>query len=169
MFTTVRNFNELFELELRYAYDCEQKLVEKGLPAMIKAAQSQELRNALQQHLEETRRHIMRLETVFSACNLTPQTKGNSVLAEIMDAAEDSASNIKMPEIRDAALIANGNLVEHYEMALYGTLVAWAHQLGFQSAAASLEQTLTEEKTADAILTELANRSANVRAARTGG
>lgn len=169
MFTTVRNFNELFELELRYAYDCEKKLVDKGLPSMIKAAQSQELRIALQQHLEETRRHITRLETVFSACNLAPETKGNSILTELMDAAEDSASNIKAPELRDAALIANANLVEHYEMALYGTLAAWARQMGYQEAAVQLEQTLNEEKAADATLTGLATRSANVRAARTGG
>lgn len=169
MFTTVRNFNELFELELRYAYDCEQKLVNKGLPSMIQAAQSPELRSALQQHLEETRRHITRLETVFSTCSLEPQTKGNSILSELMDAAEDSASNVKTPEIRDAALIANGNLVEHYEMALYGTLVAWARQLGYQDAAVSLEQTLQEEKAADAKLTQLANSTANVRAARSSG
>lgn len=166
MFTKVRNFSELFELELRYAYDCEKKLVEKGLPSMIEAAQSPELRAALQRHLQETRRHVTRLESVFSTCKLEPQTKGNDILSEIMDAAKDSAGNIDAPEIRDAALIANGNMVEHYEMALYGTLEAWALQLGYESAAAQLEETLREEKEADAKLTELANRMANTRAAR---
>ncbi len=166
MFGTVKNMNELFELELRYAYDCEQKLVEKGLPSMIEAAQSPELRSALQQHLQETKGHVRRLETVFSACQLTPDTKSNSILAEIMSAAKDSAANIPARELRDAALIANGNMVEHYEIALYGTLGAWARQLGYDNAAAQLEQTLDEEKAADAKLTELANTSANRRAAR---
>ena len=166
MFTKVRNFSELFELELRYAYDCEKKLVEKGLPSMIEAAQSPELRTALQQHLVETRQQLARLEGVFNTCRLEPQTKSNDILSEIMDAAKDSAGNIDAPEIRDAALIANANMVEHYEMALYGTLVAWALQLGHESAAAQLEETLREEKAADAKLTELANRSANTRAAR---
>lgn len=166
MFGSVKNMNELFELELRYAYDCEQKLVEKGLPAMIEAAQSPELRTALQHHLQETRAHVTRLESVFSACQLAPDTKKNSVLAEIMDAAKDSASNINARELRDAALIANGNMVEHYEIALYGTLVAWARQLGYDSAAIQLDQTLNEEKAADAKLTALANSSTNARAAR---
>jgi len=166
MFTNVKDMNELFEIELQYAYDCENKLVEKGLPSMIEAAQSPELRTGLQQHLEETRRQVTRLEQVFTACRLTPKTKSNSVLSEIMDAAKDSASNISAPEVRDAALIANGNLVEHYEIALYGTLVAWARQLGFTTAATQLEETLREEKAADAKLTQLATSSANARAAR---
>jgi ferritin-like metal-binding protein YciE len=166
MFGSVRNMNELFELELRYAYDCEKKLVDKGLPSMIEAAQSPELRTALQHHLQETRGQITRLEAVFSVCQLKPDTKNNSILAEIMDAAKDSAANIPAHELRDAALIANGNMVEHYEIALYGTLVAWARQLGYDTAATQLEQTLNEEKAADAKLTTLANSSANVRAAR---
>jgi ferritin-like metal-binding protein YciE len=166
MFGSVKNMNELFELQLRYAYDCEQKLVEKGLPSMIEAAQSPELRTALQHHLQETRGQVTRLESVFSTCRLAPDTKNNSILSEIMDAAKDSASNIPARELRDAALIANGNMVEHYEIALYGTLVAWARQLGYETAATQLELTLNEEKAADAKLTALANSSANVRAAR---
>lgn len=166
MFTNIKNMNELFEIELRYAYDCEKKLVEKGLPSMIEAAQSPELRTALESHLEETRGQLRGLETAFATGGLTPETKGNRILSEIMDAAKDSAGNIESPEIRDAALIANGNMVEHYEIALYGTLVAWARQLGFDTTATLLEQTLQEEKAADAKLTKLASSSANVRAVR---
>jgi ferritin-like metal-binding protein YciE len=80
-----------------------KKLVEKGLPSMIEAAQSPELRTALQHHLQETRGQVTRLESVFSTCRLTPDTKNNSVLSEIMDAAKDSASNIPARELRDAA------------------------------------------------------------------
>ncbi|MGH9689459.1 MAG: ferritin-like domain-containing protein [Candidatus Acidiferrales bacterium] len=166
MFTNIKNMNELFEIELRYAYDCERKLVEKGLPSMIEAAQSPELRNALQMHLEETRGQLRRLETVFATGGLTPETKSNKILSEIMDAAKDSAGNVEPPALRDAALIANANMVEHYEIALYGTLVAWARQLGFDTTTTQLEQTLQEEKAADAKLTQLASSITNVRAAR---
>jgi ferritin-like metal-binding protein YciE len=166
MFTNVKSLNELFEIELRYAYDCERKLVEKGLPSMIEAAQSPELRSALQQHLQETRGHVTRLESVFNAAGLKPDTKGNDVLEKMMSAAKDSVGNIEAPALRDAALIANGNVVEHYEMALYGTLVSFARQLGLQSAVTQLEETLKEEKAADAKLTQLATTMANAKAAR---
>lgn len=83
-----------------------------------------------------------------------------------MTAAKDSVENIKAPALRDAALIANGNIVEHYEMALYGTLAAFAQQLGLGSAVGQLKQTLNEEKAADAKLSEVAINSANVKAAR---
>jgi ferritin-like metal-binding protein YciE len=161
----VKSLQELFELELRYAYDCEQKLVKKGLPSMIEAANSSELRSALQTHLQETQTHVTRLERVFSAIGSNPDTKGNSILDEMTKAAKDSVSNIEDSSLRDTALIVNGNYVEHYEIAMYGTLVAFARQLGIQEAASLLEQTLNEEKAADAKLTEI-GRTINSRAAR---
>src|SRR5690348_11601709 len=86
MIGKIRTFRELFEMELRYAYDCEQKLVKKGLPAMIEAASSPELRSGLQQHLEETRGHVARLERVFSSLGVEPETKSNGVLDELTKA-----------------------------------------------------------------------------------
>jgi ferritin-like metal-binding protein YciE len=165
MMGKVKSLQELFELELRYAYDCEQKLVKKGLPSMIEAANSSELRSALQTHLQETQTHVTRLERVFSAIGSNPDTKGNSILDEMTKAAKDSVSNIEDSSLRDTALIVNGNYVEHYEIAMYGTLVAFARQLGIQEAASLLEQTLNEEKAADAKLTEI-GRTINSRAAR---
>jgi len=156
MFGKVKSLRELFEIELYYAYDCEQKLVEKGLPAMIQAATSPQLQAALKQHLEETRTHVRRLEQVFGAIGTEPDTKDNDVLDELMNAAEDSISNIEQSPLRDAALIVNGNMVEHFEIATYGTLAAFARNLGFQNVVSVLEQTLQEEKTADAKLTQLA-------------
>jgi ferritin-like metal-binding protein YciE len=156
MFGKVKSLRELFDLELNYAYDCEQKLVEKGLPAMIEAATSPQLQAALKQHLEETRLHVRRLEQVFGAIGTEPDTKDNEVLDELMNAAEDSVSNIEQSALRDAALIVNGNMVEHLEIATYGTLAAFARNLGFQNVVSVLEQTLQEEKTADAKLTQLA-------------
>jgi ferritin-like metal-binding protein YciE len=156
MFGKVRSLRELFDLELYYAYDCERKLVEKGLPAMIEAATSPQLQTALKQHLDETRIHVRRLEQVFGAVGTEPDTKDNEVLDELMNAAEDSVSNIEHSALRDAALIVNGNMVEHFEIATYGTLAAFARNLGFQNVVSVLEQTLQEEKTADAKLTQLA-------------
>ena len=161
----VKSLRELFELELRYAYDCEQKLVKKGLPSMIEAANSQELRSALQMHLQETQTHVSRLERVFSAIRIEPNTKSNSILDEMTKAAKDSVSNIEDPVLRDTALIVDGNYVEHYEIAMYGTLVEFARNLGIQQAVSLLEETLAEEKAADAKLTEI-SRTINPRAAQ---
>ena len=161
----VKSLRELFELELRYAYDCEQKLAKKGLPSMIEAANSPELRNALQQHLQETQNHVTRLERIFSALRAEPDTKGNSILDEMTKAAKDSVSNIEDPVLRDAALIVNGNCVEHYEIAMYGSLLEFARDLGLQQAVSPLEEILAEEKAADAKLTQI-GRSISPRAAQ---
>src|ERR1700734_2194270 len=75
MMSKIKSLNELFEIELRYAYDCERKLAEKGLPAMIDAAHSPELRSALQHHLQETQNQVTRLENVFSIAGVKPNTK----------------------------------------------------------------------------------------------
>jgi ferritin-like metal-binding protein YciE len=166
MLGNVKSLRELFEIELRYAYDCEQKLVEKGLPTMIEKVHSPELRTALQQHLGETRNHVARLERVFGVLGVQPDTKGNDILDEIMSAAKDSVSNIEESSVRDAALTLNGNLVEHYEIALYGGLVSFARNLGLQAAVGPLEETLNEEKKADAKLTQIAESVMPPSAAR---
>lgn len=165
MFGKVKSLRELFEIELYYAYDCEQKLVEKGLPAMIEGASSPQLQSALKQHLEETRNHVRRLEKVFGTIGTEPDTRDNDVLDELMNAAEDSVSNIEQSPLRDAALIVNGSMVEHFEIATYGSLVAFARNLGLKNVVSTLEQTLEEEKRADAKLTQL-GESMNQQAAK---
>jgi len=165
MFGKVKSLNELFEIELRYAYDCEKKLVEKGLPAMIENANSTELRSAFEHHLQETRKHITRLELVFSALGVQPDTKSNDVLDEMASAAKDSISNIEPSSLRDAALIVNGNVVEHYEMAIYGSLAAFARTLGLANVTTLLDETLNEEKKADAKLTQIGEEILNRQAA----
>ena len=165
MLTKIKTLQELFEIELKYAYDCEQKLVKKGIPAMIEAASSHELRDALEHHLQETQGQIASLERVFSVIGMEPDTKDNDILDKTLSAAKDSVSNIESSSLRDAALIVNGNQVEHYEIALYGSLIAFARHLGLQDAIGPLEQTLKEEKTADAKLTQIAETSMNAQAA----
>ena len=163
----VKQFQDLFETGLKYAYDCEQKLAKKGIPSMIKASSSPELRSALEHHLEETRNHVSRLERVFSICGFEAKKEDNDIIDEITDAAEDSVSETEDGSIlRDAALIVNGNIVEHYEMAVYGSLVAFARQLGHSEAVRLLEETLNEEKAADAELTAIGERAINPRAAQ---
>ena len=166
MLGKVKSLQELFGIELSYAYDTEKKLVEKGLPQMIESASSRELRTALEQHLQETRTHVTRLERVFSAIGMTPDTKTNDIFDKMASAVKDSKSNFEDSPLRDAALIANGNLVEHYEIATYGTLVSFARHLGLQDAVGLLQQTLNEEKEADAKLTQIGEQTINSQATR---
>jgi len=160
----IQNLRDLFENELRYLYDCEQKLVKKGLPTMIENSTSPELRNALELHLQETRRHVERLERVFSTIGANAKAENNDVFDEMADAVKETIGDIQSPALRDAALIMNGNKVEHYEMATYGSLVAFAQQLGLQDAAQVLQQTLEEEKAADAKLTQIGQSAVNRQA-----
>jgi ferritin-like metal-binding protein YciE len=162
----IENLQDLFEIELRYAYDCEQKLVKKGLPTMIENSTSPELRNAFEQHLGETRNHVSRLERVFGIIGSEPDTEDNDIFDEMTSSTKDIIGDINASRLRDAALIISGNKVEHYEMAIYGSLVAFAQQLGFREAANVLQQTLDEEKAADAKLTQLGETAINPSAAQ---
>jgi ferritin-like metal-binding protein YciE len=164
MIGKIKNLREFFEVELRYAYDCEQKLVNKGLPSTIEAASSTEPRTALEHHLGETRGHASR--RVFASIGAEPKTTNNEVIDEMMKATKDSAGHIEDSPLRDTALIANGNAVEHYEIALYGTLASCARALGLKDVVATFEQILAEEKAADAKLTQLSETSMNAKAAR---
>jgi len=164
---TMETLQDLFEIELRYAYDCEEKLVKKGLPTMIEKCSSSELRQALEHHLDETRNQVTRLQQVFSIIGAEPKTDSNDVFDKMSSAVKDSISHTEDGSpVRDAALIVNGNQVEHYEMAIYGSLVSFARQLGFEQAAGLLQQTLEEEKQADAKLTQIGESMINARAAQ---
>jgi ferritin-like metal-binding protein YciE len=161
----IKSFQELFETGLRYAYDCEQKLVKKGIPSMIEASNSPQLRSALEQHLQETRNQVRRLERIFGQIGAEPKTEDNDVIDEITKAAEHmiGATEDDSP-LRDAVLIVGGNQVEHYEMAVYGSLISFARQLGLSEGVNLLQQTLNEEKAADAKLTEIGETSVNPKA-----
>jgi ferritin-like metal-binding protein YciE len=166
MFGKVKDLRELFTIELRYAYDCEKKLVEKSLPTMIEKAGSGELRSALQQHLQETQTHVARLEKIFASLGEEPKTESNEIFDKMSSAVKDSIGHIEESPLRDAALIVNGNIVEHYEIATYGSLAAFAKHLGLAEAAVLLGETLEEEKKADAKLTQIGEGLLNPQAAR---
>lgn len=153
--------------ELRDAYDAEKQVL-KALPKMVKAATSEELRTAFQNHLEETRNQVARLEQAFGALGEKVRGKHCDGVAGIIEEGKSVMEEDFDEQTMDACLIAAGQRVEHYEMAAYGTLVAWAQALGHDEVAALLEETLNEEKAADEKLTAIAEGGVNQDAASAG-
>ena len=156
--------HDAFIDELRDAYDAEKQLT-KALPKMAKAASSPELRKAFETHLEETRGQLDRLEKVFESLDEKVRGKHCDGIAGIIDEGKSVMEEDFDDATMDACLIAGGQRAEHYEMAAYGTLVAWARAMGHTEAADLLEATLKEEKAADAKLTSLAEEGINQEAA----
>jgi ferritin-like metal-binding protein YciE len=158
---------DAFIEELKDAYDGEKQLT-KALPKMAKAAASPDLRTAFESHLEETRGQIDRLEQVFELLEEKAKGKRCEGIAGIVEEGSSAMGEDFDEATMDAVLIASGQRAEHYEMAAYGTLVAWAQALGESEAAQLLEQTLDEEKAADEKLTKLAEGGINQQAADAG-
>ena len=156
--------HDAFIDELRDAYDAEKQLT-KALPKMAKAASSRELRTAFESHLEETRGHVSRLEEVFASLDEKVRGKHCDGIAGIIEEGKSVMEEDFDEATMDACLIAGGQRAEHYEIAAYGTLVAWAQVLGHTDAADLLQQTLDEEKAADETLTSLAEGGINQQAA----
>lgn len=162
----IQSLEELFVTGLQYAYDAEKQLIE-ALPKMAQASQSPQLRQAFEQHLEETKEHVRRAEQIFSELGRRPETKPNTVLQAMSQEAEKMMQNIEQGPLRDAALIVAGNQAEHYEMAAYGSLRNFARLLGKQRCVDVLERTLQEEKQADAKITKIGESEVNQKAANT--
>jgi ferritin-like metal-binding protein YciE len=150
--------------ELRDCYDCEKQLT-KALPKMAAAANTPDLKQALESHLEETRGHVDRLEQVFESMDEKAQGKHCDGIAGIIKEGSAALGEDFDESTMDAAIIAGGQRAEHYEIAAYGTLIAWAKQLGLGDAVDLLQQTLDEEKTADRKLTQIAESVVNQAAA----
>ena len=157
------DLNELFLDELADLLSAEQQLT-KALPKMAKAAESDELREAFESHLSETEEQIARLEKVAEALDEKLKKKTCAAMKGLLEEAEELMTEQKDTSALDAALIAAAQKVEHYEIASYGTVCAWAKQLGLKDAAETLGETLDEERAADEKLTELAEASANAKA-----
>ena len=158
------NLHDAFIDELRDTYDAEKQLV-KALPKMAKAASSPDLRAAFEAHLEETRGQIERLEQVFAGLDEKVRGKHCDGIAGIIEEGKAVMQEDFDDATMDACLIAGGQRAEHYEMAAYGTLVAWAQAMGHTEAADLLQETLDEEKAADQKLTALAEGGINQEAA----
>jgi len=160
--------HDAFLDELKDAYDAEKQLT-KALPKMAKAATSPGLRAAFESHLEETRGHVERLEQVFESLDERARGKHCDGIAGIIEEGSSIIGEDFEDVTMDACLIAAGQRAEHYEMAAYGTLVAWANAMGHSEAAGLLEGILNEEKAADAKLTKLAEGGINQKAADAAG
>ena len=160
----IETMEDLFVEQIQDLYDAEDRLV-KALPDMAEVATSDELRRAFQDHLDETRGHVQRLEQVFAEIGQDPKKETCEAMKGLIKEGEEMA-DIEVPAIRDAALIAAGNRVEHYEIAGYGTARTLATALGLTKSASLLEQTLKEEKQADAKLTQIAEQTVNEEALR---
>lgn len=156
--------HDAFLDELRDAYDAEKQLT-KALPKMAKAASSPDLRKAFETHLEETRGQIDRLEQVFASLDEKVRGKHCDGIAGILDEGKAVMEEDFDEATMDACLIAGGQRAEHYEMAAYGTLIAWARAMGHTEAANLLQETLEEEKAADQKLSSLAEDGINREAA----
>ncbi len=156
--------HDAFIDELRDTYDAERQLT-KALPKLAKAATSPELREAFETHLEETQGQIDRLERVFESLDEKVRGKHCDGIAGIIEEGRSIIEEDFDETTMDACLIAAGQRAEHYEMAAYGTLVAWAKAMGHVEAADLLQQTLDEEKAADEKLSAIAEGGINQGAA----
>lgn len=156
-FETLRDF---YIEELKDLYNAESQLI-KALPKMFKAASSPELKSAFEDHFEETRGHINRLETIFKNLDKSPDGKHCKAMEGLLAEGEEVLKGDMPDSVRDAALIAAAQRVEHYEMAGYGCVRTYARLLGEDDAAVLLDETLQEEGAADAHLTEVAEGSVN--------
>jgi ferritin-like metal-binding protein YciE len=161
----VKSVDDLLLDELRDIYHAENQLV-KALPKMAKRAKSDELRQAFEHHLEETKGQVERLEQVFEHLNARSSGKRCEAMEGLIEEAKEMMEDITTPEVLDAAMISAAQKVEHYEIASYGSVHALAEALGHQDVARLLEQTLGEEKTADQKLNEIALSGVNQSALR---
>ena len=153
--------NELFIDELKDIYWAEKHLV-KALPKMAKAATSEKLRTAIQNHLSETENHVTRLEQAFNSIDEKAVAVKCEAMAGLLKEADEIVSETEKGSItRDAGIISAAQKVEHYEIASYGTLKTLASVLGYNEAAELLGETLKEEKTADNTLTQIAESGIN--------
>lgn len=160
----VQTMEDLFLNCLKDVYYAEKQIV-KALPKMAKAVKSKELRQAFEHHLEETRQQVKRLEQVFKNCGEKAEGEKCPAIEGLIEEGEEVMAETKDPEVRSAAILAGAQAVEHYEISRYGTLCAWAKQLGYDDSADLLAETLEEEKNADKTLTAIAEDEVNRRAA----
>jgi ferritin-like metal-binding protein YciE len=155
--------DDLFLHVLQDVYYAEKQIV-KALPDMIEKATNRELTAALQHHLGETQKHVQRLDQAFELIGESPKGTTCPAIDGIIKEANEIAGDIAEKKVLDAALITAAQAVEHYEITRYGTLIAWAEEIGNSAVAKLLTTTLKEEKAADKKLTTIADRKVNRKA-----
>jgi ferritin-like metal-binding protein YciE len=161
---SLNNFDDLFEHQLKDLYDAEHQIIE-ALPLMAGAASSSDLKNAFNTHLMETRDQAKRLEQVFQIVGKKPERVTCPAMKGLIKEGNETINAKGDPKVKDAALIASAQRVEHYEIAAYGTLRTLARQAGLADVAQLLQKTLDEEGNTDKKLTRLAESHINQEAA----
>ena len=160
----IKSLDDLFVHTLRDIYYAEKQIT-KALPEMIDKATDTTLKQGFQKHLKETEGHIKRLEQVFELHGEKAKAVNCPAIDGLIEETEEIAGDIDDKQVMDAALIAAAQAVEHYEITRYGTLIAWATELGRSDCAALLKQNLAEEKATDKKLTDMAESRVNLQAA----
>ena len=160
----IKTMDDLFVHQLQDIYYAEKQLV-KALPKMAEKAADQPLKQGFLTHLDETKTHVQRLEQVFQMLGAEVKAVNCPAIDGIIKEADEVAGEVADKSVLDAALINAGQAAEHYEIARYGSLIAWAKQLGRNDCASVLQKTLDEEKATDRKLTTLAESKINLRAA----
>ncbi len=159
----IKTAHDLFIDQLRDLYHAEKQLV-RALPRMAKAASSDQLKQAFQTHLEETKGQVERLEQVFEELSARTRGKRCEAMEGLIEEAKEIMEEVEAPEVRDAGLIVAAQKVEHYEIASYGSAHAFAEGMGQDRVAQLLAETLEEEKKTDERLNKLAISEVNTRA-----
>jgi ferritin-like metal-binding protein YciE len=160
----ITSLDDLFVHGLQDIYYAENQIIQ-ALPDMIEKASNAELKQGFEEHLMQTRNHVQRLERVFQMHGAEIQGVDCPAIDGIIEEANDIAGDVDDKDVLDAALIAAAQAVEHYEITRYGTLIAWAKQLGREDCASVLQENLEEEKETDRKLTMMAESRVNMEAA----
>jgi len=160
----MKKLDDLFLHLLKDMYHAEKQIL-RALPKMAKNTDSQELRQAFETHREETQVQVERLEQVFELVGKRARGEPCEAIQGLIEEGKEVMEEAEDPDVMDAGLIAAAQAIEHYEIARYGTLKAWADQLGMKDASRLLQETLDEEKKTDKLLSELAVSHLNQQAA----
>jgi ferritin-like metal-binding protein YciE len=162
---TTKTLNDLMLMFMQDVYYAERQIL-RALPKMAKAAENQELKQALLEHREETQGQVERLQKAFEALGKRAQGKTCEAINGIIEEGEEVMEELPQGVVRDAAILASAQAVEHYEMARYGTIIAWAKTCGEQEVAQLMHDTLEEEKNADKLLNGIAKKAINQQAVK---
>lgn len=162
---TQNNLNDLMLTVMQDIYYAERQIL-KALPKMVKAAQNEQLKQAFTLHREETQGQVERLQKAFEVLGKRARGQTCEAINGLIEETDEVVEEFPQGEVRDAGLVACAQAVEHYEMARYGTLIAWAKVVGQKEIVQLMEETLAEEKKTDAALNDLANNEINQQAVK---
>jgi ferritin-like metal-binding protein YciE len=160
-----KTMNDLLMATMQDVYYAERQIL-KALPKLAKASENEELKNALMHHREETEGQVERLQKAFEALGKRARGKTCEAINGLVEEGDEVVEEFEQGPVRDAGIVACAQAVEHYEMARYGTIVAWAKAVGAEDVARLMQETLDEEKKADSTLNQLAQRGLNQQAVK---